>query len=494
MVALKGMRKMQNVDAYGLVTYLAPEDDEIVIVSAVTTQDSPERLLRASLIIGPPELADSNWQGWQALHDIQAIGAPEPPKPTYLTSASQFRTYRVVTDISAVTRWLVGILSSGVGERLGILPVVQSTIEAPFAPLRISPRLGSPASTFVEASVRSSTGYLFRGPDITFDVPMMWESEEGDFVNSPLSAGLMCAPGLPGGIVLARLERRAWISSLRGGEELGTFDCYIGIESDRIDIQDLSVSLDEWINGELVHSQQVKLEDLDVDHVRGEPNIVIRLPTLGSGVERSVRLHDRHGTLLDASQDQFRIVESVGLTVKAIDFGEEHAFTTVIGNREPTPLFLDRSSAIDRVRQQYELLFDHGAKSTLLLPGGNVRNIMGDRLAQARGVLRIVDRYFGKSPLDWKMLDKVTVPIEVLTSKGIPPPPTATSGIAVRWITSKPPFHGRAYLWQDGGFSVDASPDGFGRDPVYITPLQPAVSVSWQALFAAWWNAGKTSP
>jgi|GEM_PF-6701338 len=486
---------MENADVSALVDYLNPEGEEIAIVSAVTrTQDNTERLLRASIIIGPPGLGVSNWQGWQALHAILPIGAPEPTNPTYSTSANEFRTFREVTDVAAATRWLAGVVTTGIGERLGMIPDVQMTIEAPFAPLRISPRMDSPASTFVTASVRSSTGFFFRGPDVTFDVPTIWSVDQESYIDSPLSVGLMCAPGLPGGIVLARLERRAWISALRGGEDLGTFDCYLGIESDRIDVQDLSVSLDEWVNEELVHSQQVRLEDLDVDHVRGEPNIVIRLPTLGSGVERSVRLHDRHGTLLDASQSKFRIVESIGLTVKAIDPDEERVFTTIIGRRNSPPKFVDRSSAVDRVRKQYELLFDHGADSTLFLPGSDVRNVMRDRLSQARGVLRIVDRYFGKIALDWTMLDNVSVPIEVLTSKGIPPPQTSNSGIAVRWITNKPPFHGRAYLWDGGGFSVDASPDGFGRDPVYVTPIPPSVSESWQASFAAWWNVGSISP
>jgi hypothetical protein len=488
------MRDMKSDDVSALVAYLEPEGDEVAVVSAVTTtQDNPERILRASVIIGPSELGDSNWQGWETLHAIRSIGAAEPVGPTYSTTSGEFRTYRVVTDVAAATTWLAGISSAGIGEQSGMLPSVQMTIEAPIAPLRISPRLDSPASTFVMASVRSSTGFFFRGPEVTFDAPTMWQHDGASLVNSPLSAGLMCSPGPPGGIVLARLERRAWISALRGGEDLGTFDCYIGIESDRIDVQDLSVSLDEWIDEELVHSQQVRFEELDVDHVRGEPNIVINLPTLGPGVERTVRLHDRHGTLLDGSQSKFRIVESIGLTVNAnLDGGR--AFTTVIGSRNSPPAFVDRSSAINRVRQQYEVLFDHGADSTLFLPGSDVQNVMRDRLAQSRGVLRIVDRYFGKSPLDWTMLDNVSVPIEVLTSKGIPPPQTANARIAVRWITKRPPFHGRAYLWEDGGFSVDASPDGFGRDPVYITPLPPAISRSWQAAFAAWWNAGSTQP
>jgi hypothetical protein len=486
---------MKSNDVSGLVEYLEPEGDEVAVVSAVTTtQNNTERVLRASVIIGPSELGDSNWQGWQKLHAIRSFGAPEPVSPTYSTTSDELRTYRVVTDVAAATTWLAGIASDGIGEQSGMLPAVQMTIEAPIAPLRISPRLDSPASTFVMAAVRSSTGFLFRGPEVTFDAPTIWEHDGANFVNSPLSAGLMCAPGLPGGIVLARLERRAWISALRGGEELGTFDCYIGIEPDRIDVQDLSVSLDEWIDEELVHSQQVRFEELDVDHVRGEPNIVINLPTLGPGVERTVRLHDRHGSLLDGSQSKFRIVESIGLTVKAIDADAGRVFTTVIGSRNSSPAFVDRSSAVDRVRQQYEVLFDHGADSTLFLPGSDVRNVMRDRLVQARGVLRIVDRYFGKSPLDWTMLDNVSVPIEVLTSKGVPPSQTANSGMTVRWITKRPPFHGRAYLWEDGGFSVDASPDGFGRDPVYITPLPPAISRSWQAAFAAWWNAGSTTP
>ncbi len=115
-------------------------------------------------------------------------------------------------------------------------------------------------------------------------------------------------------------------------------------------------------------------------------------------------------------------------------------------------------------------------------------------MAQARGTLRIVDRYFGKSLADWQMLSQVTVPVEVLTSHGSAPT-IAKRSLTVRWHRGgRAPFHGRAYLWEGGGFAVDASPDAFGRDLVYLRPIASAVSDLWRAEFAVWWAAANTVP
>lgn len=56
------------------------------------------------------------------------------------------------------------------------------------------------------------------------------------------------------------------------------------------------------------------------------------------------------------------------------------------------------------------------------------------------------------------------------------------------------PFHGRAYLWDGGGLTVDHSPNGFGSSDVLIAGVAPEVSAQWQHLFAAWWAIGTVAP
>ena len=116
------------------------------------------------------------------------------------------------------------------------------------------------------------------------------------------------------------------------------------------------------------------------------------------------------------------------------------------------------------------------------------------KLSQARGVLHVVDRYFGKSPDDWRLFDQVTVSVQVLTSLG-DAPPSPIPKIDVRWLRGKPaPFHGKAYLGDGGELTVDASPNGFSGSPVLVSYLDASVSQKWLAYFAAWWSNATLTP
>ena len=481
--------------AEDLIEYLAPELDEVAVLSVVSqSTDGQHRLLKASCLIGPEAMAQGNWSQWQRNHAASNRGLSEPDSNEYATSADGLLTARAAIRVEHCAAWIQSLIENGEAESVGHVPAIHADLERPEAPVRMSRWLNNDSASFVSAAVRPCIGFHLRASEMDFELPGRWRGGNGEeFTNSPLAAGLLLRPGSPGGLVVARLERRAWFSAIRGREDLATFDLSLGLEPNRIDIADLVVTLDEWVSGELVHSQQVRLEHLEVDHVRGEPNVVIALPTLGPQVQRSARLHDREGRLLDMTGFQFSIVEAIKIDIGVM--GADETETVQIGDLRTVPPLVKRAQRVARVRQQYETMFSEGAEAILLPAGTDVRRVLAERLAQARGILRIVDRYFGQHPADYRMLAAALGPIEVLTSRGAAPPAGSRPDLTVRWLKGRrPPFHGRAYLWDQGGFSVDASPDGFGRDIVSIMPLSNAVSNRWQQAFSVWWALAQPHP
>lgn len=481
-----------------LIGFLDPEADEAVVVNLVTAAHGDvERLLRGAVIIGPPEMARTNWTEWRQAHGVAGPRLGEPKQPTYIAAAEGFRTRRVATDFESATTWLQQLLRDGRTPAEGDLPSVTGQLRSPSAPVFISPRADTDASTFMGAAVRPGHGFRFPDEEVQFQLPKLWQHDDQQFVNAPLTVGLHCPRGAPGGLVVARLQRRAWLNQLRGGDDLETFDCHLGLDPNRIDVSELVISLDEWADGELVVAQQIRLDDLEVDVVRGERSIVVQLPTLGTRAQRTVLLHDLQGNLLDRSAFRFSIVESVDISVHAVDVGQSLdapaplVSRVTVGERRPVPPLLERAVALDRVRSQYTDLFARGVDSTLIPVGGDVHAALARRLAQARGILRVVDRYFGKDDEDWELFADVKVPVEVLTSLGKPPASGLPANVTVRRYTARggPEFHGRGYLWTGGGVAVDASPNGFGRTLVHLSPLTPAQSEAWQAAMSVWWAA-----
>lgn len=479
--------------ASDLVDELAPEAGELAVVSLVLTDESsPDgkrvpRLLRGSICIAPKAAGAGNWYEWQSLHGESPVFEQEPKSANYVSRAGKFSTWRIVAAVDQMSIWLSELVSSGHCSDVGGLPGISAILAPPSAPIRISTHLSTPASTFLTSVIRPGTGYYFPSPTEAIDAPGEWSDGGQSFPNSPLAVGLPILPEVPLGLVLARLERRAWFNRLSGGESLETFDLHIGLEPSRIDVADLNVTLDEWIDDELVTSQQVSLDSMAIDDVRGSQNIVVHLPTLGPKVQRSTRLHDRAGTLLDCSADRFRIVERIGLSVGLLDQPAIEPTATTIGIPDRYYDLVARSTAVDRVKREYRSLFETGAEGSLLPDTTDGRITMRNRLAQARGVLQIVDRYFGKSIDDWTMISSVGIPIEVLATPHGGTPPNG-SRVRVRHYLTRPiPFHGRAYLWEGGGYSVDASPDAFGRNLVFVTSLRSEVSDLWRTWFATWW-------
>lgn len=424
-----------------------------------------------------------------------APGWDEAEGPIYRVQHDRLTLARMVVSPIEASEWIATLVEQGRAGAKGSLPEVASLLSKPIAPIRVSRHLQSAASDFMSAAVRPGTGFLFPGRPIDIDVPEFWE--EARLVNPPLIAGLHVPRASGGGVLLVRLERRAWISGLRAGADFETYDCTIGLDPSRIDPEELSVTFLEWIDGELVQGHQVNLDRLAIDKARGHETFQLALPTLGSGVERTVRLHDRSGALLDGTSDRVSTVESVRVAMRfagpdqRLDDPDLPKQTFTLGTPQPAPGLVERADASERVRAQLAELFAEGADRTLI-PPGQAKSAIRERQAAARGTIRAVDRYFGKDPTDWDVFDRAAGPIELLMSHGAPPPPGVRTDITTRrHVHGRPPFHGRAYLWENGGLLVDASPSGFGHSPVVVDSLSAEVAQAYHAMFAVWWAMAK---
>jgi hypothetical protein len=474
-----------------LLDSFEPSPDEMAVLSVVLHDTGNGfELIRGSLLVVPPMVATMSWYAWQ-LHELtRPLVQPDPPTAEYSVRADRLLAGRAILSVSGAGLVLDALINNGVCDALGPLPSFRGELGVPVAPLRVSCHMDTPSSTFITSAVRPATGYVLPGRHgWSGEPPSLWPSDsESPWINLPFTMGipLSLTKPCPSGLFVGRLERTAWISSLRGGECLETFDCSVGLDPDRVDISDLVFAIEEWVNGDLVHAQEVRLEDWDTSAVRGEKAVVVRLPTLGAGVQRTVRLYHRAGGFLDGSSDRFGLVEQIAISIGVMG-SSATPHVTRIGGPAPAPDFGQRTADVQRVQRQHHELRAAGADVTLLPPGADVRAELKSRLEQSTGPIRIVDRYFGKDPADWTMLPAQGT-AEVLVSLGAPPP-APMSGVAVRRLPGKPPpFHGRAYLWDGGGLAVDASPDGFGNNPVLVTRLSPEVAARWMSFFAAWWS------
>lgn len=413
-----------------LVEYLEPESDEIAVLSAVLHASAAgERLCRASLLIAPRLAGEGSWRLWQEAHMVAGTGASEPNAPTYLAGSGDLLAGRAVLSVDEACSWLDELTRAREAWPIGPIPRFTSELGPAVAPVRASAHLDTAASSFITQAVRPAIGFHFPGlaPDVE-EVPLHWDAEGERLVNAPLALGLSLGTDTVGGLFLGRLERRAWMSRLRGGERLETFDVSIGFDPARVALDDLTVVLEEWVDEELVHAQQLHLERLDIEHVRGATAVTVSFPTLGTRIKRSVRLYDRSGTLLDASSPSY-LLEQISLSVRVM--GSDERTVTTIGDQPVAPTLVDRAASVQKVTGQYQELYAAGAETTLV-PAGNARALLANRLLGAPGgLVRIVDRYFGQDLEDWTMLASLSPQFEVITSSGTPPD-TTPANVTIR--------------------------------------------------------------
>ena len=76
------------------------------------------------------------------------------------------------------------------------------------------------------------------------------------------------------GLLVGRLERRAWFDDVKGDGDFNHYELHVGLEPDRVDAADLEVELEEWADGgELTNVRRLLLGELDLGARAGEDRL-----------------------------------------------------------------------------------------------------------------------------------------------------------------------------------------------------------------------------
>jgi hypothetical protein len=405
-------------------------------------------------------------------------------------------------------------------------PPIATNVMPTTALVRTGSHMASQASLLTLQAKRPTTGFRFPlsvPPDLP-DPPAQWPLPPSPFFSAPLwMLGLPIAPSalsaaphdpnahpLPG-LYIGALERRAWIvKGRRLREDPSLYLIELGLDEGRIDRADLVLDLEEYVDDTLAVARRLPLADLALPDDPSTPSEVLRLdvrvPTLGSGVARQIRLYDRDGLLLDAT-DRSWTVEQINLTV---DVGGYQIRSTV-GSAQ-VPDLTERLQATDLAQDRFRALMEGGLPDRVIESPSLALARLRAVLARARGELLVLDPYFGWHLGDWTVLDDVTVGVRVLSGHGYYDrtsaalrsqkaltPPRGTAGSApsleVRtWRAGSAPWHDRLYLWEGGGLSVGTSPSGLGGRLARIDRIGEVEADAWRSHFEIWWRDPLAQP
>lgn len=204
-------------------------------------------------------------------------------------------------------------------------------------------------------------------------------------------------------------------------------------------LEELQLTLEESDRrGDLLAAHRLSLGEVPRPGY-GHDRVAVVLPTLGSGLVRSLRLYHRDGRLLDAADDVV-IAESVQVSVV---MGTAPPVVTEVGPGLAAPDLVRRLDALDRTEAEYRAMLEEGVSGRVVAPGEDGRAVLRERLRAARGRLRVADPYFGQTSADWWVLEEVTMPTRVLGHGDLRRP----AGLARPWADLRAqrwtPRHGK---------------------------------------------------
>ena len=521
-------------DVMSLINRLGSEPGEACVISlaaACPEEAGTAALVFCSVLFGPQEMADESWPQWsgrtrddlRSLADNwQAAGVALDQWREFTEQRAGFlyvRATRTTDRYAEVAAWISEILAGREAALAPGDPPVVASAQAATALVRSFPMLVTPASQLTSAAVRPATGYLF---PLEVDSALRFPDPTWDLSGYPLTGaphwllGLPArtvpatsanpGPGIAGmaGIFIGRLERRAWLAGIRADPGADLFAIRLGIDESRVSIADLELDVEEYSAGDLASDRRIDLGDLKLPGpVPAGRGVEVVLPSLGPGLERRVRLYDRDGVLLDAT-DRFAILEQINLTMTAGDT----ATSVQVGRSGPVSL-TSRLEKADQAEAAYRKMLEEGLAGRIIDDPQHGLPELASLLSQARGHLDVLDPYFGHHLPDWDVLTKVPVAIRVLTGYGwkwqkgpvqkvqLPTAgsPAAALPMEVRaWRQPSAPWHDRVYVWDGGGLSVGTSPSGLGNRVARLDRLSAVEADGWKRLVDAWWNAPDSVP
>lgn len=481
---------VSSADLGELLSRIGAADDEPAVVSVAAEYDSGRwRVVHGSVLLGPPEMATKAWPRWH--EDSQRRGGYVPLDSLLNRSggvdawavAEQVqdgrRFLRFAIPAAEVRDWLGALVSGGPAAVPGGWDPVFAHVEPPDDLLRVLPGRSSPASGLAAMAGRPVVGWVHPLSGGTGrPLPDEWRGPDGISMPGAALSLFGLASGrpdpLPAGLLVGRLERRAWLGALRGGQGLQTFDVIVRFDPTLVSLRELVVDLEETsAGGELLSARSVPLGETALpSEAAGADAVTVRLPTVGRRIRREVRLRALDGTLLDAA-GPWHLAEAIYLNG-----------TLAAGTAEPVTLRmrLDRLAQVDA---EHAELLGAGLADRVVAAGVDGRRILADRLTWARGELLVFDPYFGRSPDDWTLIHGR--PCRVLTAAPVVGTPGPSCQVR-RWpLKFGPPFHDRAFLWDGGGITVGTSPNGLGGRLSLVDDLAPAAANALRDHFGLWW-------
>lgn len=476
-------------------------DEKVVLSVCAVTQGDGWRLMHGTLLVVPEACAAISWGEWNRQH-AGGRGPKIGPLPTSLSAEGDgWLMARAVIELPQADRWLAHLteaVEAATAEPATVkldgvhpVPALSAMLRAPKALLRALPGVDAPAGSLLAGLGRPAQALLWADESAgRFPAPQSVEvADQTSFLPSLDLTGIHVAPEgwteTPRGLLVGRAERRAWLREGRGDGKFESFLVDLGWDPGRISLPDLELTHEELLDGELVLDSRLRLEDLDTRKVDDLGLCTITLPTVGRSVAHSVALRIVDGELLDRS-GPYPLVEraQIDITVN----GDELP-PVVTGISDPPPELDERMQRAAQIATELESVVRNGVQARMIADRQLALDRLTDLLKTARGELLVLDRYFGQSGEDWRLLDDVPVPVRVLCAKLEKDHVPAIAAHVSARVRPKAALHERIYVWDGSGLSVGGSPTTFGQGPVRITRLRQAEVDEWRTIFEVEWKS-----
>jgi hypothetical protein len=446
-------------------------------------------------------MSSLSWPDWQRHHDL-VVHLDHGGVPAAFSVAHESWTAgRTSLTQRAAQSWLSGIMEGKVAATGGV-PALSAAV-GDLQPLLLARQHNrSRASQLVEMAARPVSGVVAPIMAEPLPSPLEWPiGTKPHWLLTALGVDARAEPEPSGRLtpfpdptlVVARLSRRAWIGRVRFRPEDG-----LQVEVRREpaaypDFHGLVVELTEGDAGELFDARRLALSDVRLPS-RAKTRLLLRLPTLGRGIERSVRLYDRAGELLDF-RDPFIFVESIHLSLNVA--GSPMTSTVVVGDRRGRPQLPERLQALRDAEAAWERWRSTGLRYRVVRDRRAMRAHLRGRLRRARSEILVIDPYFGIDPGDWSMVEGLGAGVRILTGRAAIRPLGAAPAVTARkWSSSPPPYHDRIWIL-DGrsGVNIGTSVNGLQGQRAYrVAEIDPPEVAEWSAAFETWWRSPSAHP
>lgn len=511
----------------------SPEDDERAVYSVAAMrpdQGTPWRVVHASMLIVPEEFSRVAWSEWETVETTGVLESSSRAGAEFIVEDATWMIARAVLSIGDASRWfadLQHVVAFGAGGSIELpaarsLPSFSARLTPPEAILRVPHSTDHPIRGLASGLRRPIRALMW--PDVeqrSFAKLETTAFDGRDFYSPGFElVGMTLGPWIdgdhkmPNGVLVGRAERRAWIAESRGADELRRHEFTIGWDPKRIDLAELELSYIARRDAAVVLATRVRLQDLDIDAIRGTGRGTVGFEAIGAGVSHEAALYSSSGELLDEAGPHF-VAEKVSLSIGMVRPNEplpakgsptsSGSVVTVGGDLHFPALEESLARQMDVEASSLQVLREAARRRVIDTREGALARLSGE-LGNAREELLVYDPWFGVHPEEWQLLAGLHVPVRVVTS-GIARVPHAAEdgsrapiavalpeGVQARFRRRGAGMHDRVWIWRDGGIALGGSPSTFGHAPLHVRNLGPQESAEWRERFEDKWNDPNFKP